>query len=134
MRRDRLEPRTRCGGYLRIGTPGRGPKAKMHEDQLDIDVELVRSLIANQFPRWSDLVIDHVVPSGTVNAIFRVGDPREVREGLTEEARAACEFAEVSLVPCPKTVALGDPRQGIRAALQGDGLLATQRDGISAHV
>ena len=96
----------------------------MHEDELDVDVELVRSLIANQFPQWSRLPIHQVAPAGTVNAIFRVGeslaarlplqagDPNEVRDWLTEEARAAREFVDVSPVPSPSPIALGEPGHG----------------------
>lgn len=97
----------------------------MHEDELDVDAELVRRLIADQFPQWSSLPIVHVAPAGTVNAIFRVGDsltarlplhgggdPSEVREWLAEEAQAASEFAAVSPVPSPLPIALGAPGYG----------------------
>lgn len=97
---------------------------KMHEDQLDVDAELVRKLISDQFPQWANLPIHQVAPAGTVNAIFRVGDslaarlplqaadPDAVREWLTEEARAAREFGNVSPVPSPTPVALGEPGDG----------------------
>jgi len=96
----------------------------MHEGQLDVDAELVRRLIGDQFPQWSDLPVVHVAPAGTVNAIFRVGDslaarfplqagdPQEVRDWLTEEARAASAFAAMSPVPSPKPIALGAPGHG----------------------
>lgn len=96
----------------------------MHEDELDVDAELVRRMIADQFPLWSDLPILHVAPAGTVNAVFRVGDslaarlplqagdPGAVRDRLSDEARAASEFAAVSPVPSPRPVALGEPGRG----------------------
>ena len=34
---------------------------KMHADEIDTDVELVRRLLAGQFPQWADLAIDPVV-------------------------------------------------------------------------
>ena len=47
---------------------------KMHVDQLDIDVSLVRRLLAEQFPHWTDLPIVRVKSAGTENAIYRLGD------------------------------------------------------------
>jgi aminoglycoside phosphotransferase (APT) family kinase protein len=97
---------------------------KMHEDELDVDVSMVRDMIADQFPQWSALPIVHVAPAGTVNAIFRVGDslsarlplhmgdPEEVRDWLTAEAVAASEFAVVSTVPSPVPIAFGEPGHG----------------------
>ncbi|MEK7475766.1 MAG: phosphotransferase [Candidatus Coatesbacteria bacterium] len=96
----------------------------MHEDELDVDAELVRHLIADQFPQWSNLPIHQVAPAGTVNAIFRVGDALAVRlplhsgdsgavrEWLAEEARAAFEFGAVSPVPSPRPIAQGEPGHG----------------------
>jgi aminoglycoside phosphotransferase (APT) family kinase protein len=52
---------------------------KMHADELDIDVPLVRTLLATQFPQWTDLPIRHVRSSGTVNALYRLGDDMAVR-------------------------------------------------------
>lgn len=51
----------------------------MHTDELEIDESLVRRLLADQFPVWSDLPLRRVEPSGTVNAIFRLGDELSVR-------------------------------------------------------
>lgn len=96
----------------------------MHEAEQDIDAELVRTLIADQFPEWSNLPIRQIAPAGTVNAIFRVGDslaarlPLQaadadaVRDWLIEEARAASEFSSVSPIPSPSPVALGEPGEG----------------------
>jgi aminoglycoside phosphotransferase (APT) family kinase protein len=96
----------------------------MHEDELGIDVATVRALIADQFPQWAQLPVDAVATAATVNAIFRVGDglaarfplrldePAVVREWLRAEAAAARRFAEVSQVPSPEPVALGEPGLG----------------------
>ena len=51
---------------------------KMHADEVDIDVPLVRDLLA-QFPEWADLPIEPVWPSGTDNAIYRLGEDLSVR-------------------------------------------------------
>lgn len=96
----------------------------MHEDELEVDAELVGQLLDDQFPQWAELPGTEVVTAGTVNAIFRVGDwlaarlplraadPTAVRDSLMEEARAAREFCEVSPVPSPEPVAVGEPGQG----------------------
>jgi aminoglycoside phosphotransferase (APT) family kinase protein len=52
---------------------------RMHADELDIDAALVRRLLAEQFPQWSDLPLQRVKPDGTVNAIFRLGTDLSVR-------------------------------------------------------
>jgi aminoglycoside phosphotransferase (APT) family kinase protein len=52
---------------------------KMHADELDIDVELVRTLVAEQFPEWADLPVVPVEPRGTDNALYRLGESMVVR-------------------------------------------------------
>jgi aminoglycoside phosphotransferase (APT) family kinase protein len=51
----------------------------MHADELEIGDALVQRLLAAQFPAWADLPLRRVEPSGTVNAIFRLGDQLAVR-------------------------------------------------------
>ena len=46
---------------------------KMHADELDIDVPLVRRLLAAQFPQWASLNIEPVLSLGTDNALYRFG-------------------------------------------------------------
>ena len=52
---------------------------KMHAGELDIDADLVRRLLREQFPNWADLPIRPVQSSGTDNAIFRLGSDLSVR-------------------------------------------------------
>lgn len=52
---------------------------KMHADELDLDEPLVRRLLAEQLPAWAGLPVRRIEPSGTVNAIFRLGDDLSVR-------------------------------------------------------
>jgi aminoglycoside phosphotransferase (APT) family kinase protein len=47
---------------------------KMHEGQVDVDATLVAELLAAQFPHVRDMPIRRVASTGTVNALFRVGD------------------------------------------------------------
>ncbi len=52
---------------------------KLHSDQVETDVDLVRRLLAAQFPHWADLPIKPVASDGTENAIYRLGDDMAVR-------------------------------------------------------
>jgi aminoglycoside phosphotransferase (APT) family kinase protein len=47
---------------------------KMHDGEVDIDPRLVGRLVAAQFPQLADLPIRAVPSTGTVNAIYRLGD------------------------------------------------------------
>jgi aminoglycoside phosphotransferase (APT) family kinase protein len=51
----------------------------MHADELEIDEALVRRLVGEQFPEWSELALNRVEPAGTDNAIFRLGDRLSLR-------------------------------------------------------
>ena len=96
----------------------------MHDDQIDVTVGTVRRLVARQYPQWSDRPVHRLRTAGTVNAIFRLGDdlcgrfplrasePEAARDWLRVEATAAAEFAEVSSVPSPVTLAIGEPADG----------------------
>lgn len=47
---------------------------KMHADEIETDVALVRRLLAAQFPQWADLPIDAFASYGTDHDIYRLGD------------------------------------------------------------
>ena len=51
----------------------------MHPDEVLADEDLVRRLVAGQFPDWQHLPITPVPYSGTDNAIFRLGDEMVIR-------------------------------------------------------
>jgi aminoglycoside phosphotransferase (APT) family kinase protein len=53
--------------------------SRMHVDELEIDEELVRMLVADQFPDWADQTLRRIEAAGTDNAIFRLGDDLSVR-------------------------------------------------------
>ncbi|MFJ6087162.1 aminoglycoside phosphotransferase family protein [Streptomyces sp. NPDC092369] len=96
----------------------------MHADQVDVTTDIVAALIREQFPRWSGETIRRVSSTGTVNAIFRIGndlsarfplrlaDASEALAVLEQEARASAELALVSRFPVPEPVALGKPGAG----------------------
>ncbi|HFL2713403.1 TPA: aminoglycoside phosphotransferase family protein [Legionella pneumophila] len=52
---------------------------KMHENELEIDEHLVRTLLKGQCPQWADLPISPIKSSGTDNALFRLGTEYVVR-------------------------------------------------------
>ena len=51
----------------------------MHADEVPIDVELVKRLIASQFPQWQQLKLRTIPYTGTDNAIFRLGEEMVIR-------------------------------------------------------
>ena len=89
----------------------------MHLDELEIDEALVRLLLGEQFPEWVDLPLRRVEPSGTVNAIFRLGEELSVRlarrQGPTEpggkESDGLPRLAPLLPVEIPIPVAQGRP-------------------------
>jgi aminoglycoside phosphotransferase (APT) family kinase protein len=56
----------------------------MHDDQIDVDVDIVRALLAEQRPDLARLPITRVVSTGTVNALFRIGDDLVARLPLRD--------------------------------------------------
>jgi aminoglycoside phosphotransferase (APT) family kinase protein len=92
----------------------------MHDDEVNVDVELVARLLEIQFPGWADLPLRPVQPAGTDNAIYRLGDSMSVRlpriywaatQPLKEHAWLPRLASHLSLsVPTP--LALGEPAEG----------------------
>ena len=89
----------------------------MHEGQLEIDDELVAGLLADQFPDLAGLPISRVSSTGTVNALFRVGDDHYVRlplmahysDDVDRELRWLPELAPRLPLRIPRPVAAGRP-------------------------
>ena len=46
---------------------------KLHANEVHIDEQLVRGLLASQFPQWADLPLVQIKPAGTDNIIFNLG-------------------------------------------------------------
>ena len=96
----------------------------MHDGQLTVPVGTVRALVAAQFPAWRNLDVRAVDATGTVNAIFRIGDGlaarfplvaadyAPVRAELEAEAAAGFELAGRTRFATPEPVALGEPGPG----------------------
>jgi aminoglycoside phosphotransferase (APT) family kinase protein len=89
----------------------------MHADELSTDVPLVRRLLEGQFPQWTALPIERVSSSGTVNALYRLGDDLVVRLPRTDWGRGAVErelrwlpkLASLLPVEIPVPLAQGAP-------------------------
>src|SRR4249919_55841 len=89
----------------------------MHENELPTDAALVRRLLAAQFPQWADLPVEHVPSSGTVNALYRLGDDMVVRlprmdwgaGGVAKDREWLSRLAPLLPVPIPVPLAQGAP-------------------------
>jgi aminoglycoside phosphotransferase (APT) family kinase protein len=118
--------------------------ATMHEDELELDEDIVRRLLAEQFPKWSELSLRRVQPDGTVNAIFRLGDELAVRlprrQGPTEPGSTEFEWlpklAPRLPVEIPVPVAQGRPGGSypwfweIHTWVEGENLAVEEVDAI----
>jgi aminoglycoside phosphotransferase (APT) family kinase protein len=95
-------------------------RLKMHPGEIDTDIELVRRLVATQFPGWSEGPIQPVPSYGTDHDIYRLGERLVVRLPRIEwaTAQAAKEAAWLPrLAPhlplaVPVQVAMGHPAEG----------------------
>ncbi|MEU9123111.1 aminoglycoside phosphotransferase family protein [Streptomyces sp. NPDC048506] len=65
---------------------------RMHADEADIDLPLVRRLLGAQFPQWAGLRLTPVDSAGTSNAMYRLGADMVVR--LPRRAGAADDVAK----------------------------------------
>ena len=89
----------------------------MHPDEIDVDVALVRRLLATQFPQWAGLPLALVLPMGTDNALFRIGGEMVVRlprrepasRTLTKERQWLPRLAPALPVPVPVPLGDGEP-------------------------
>jgi aminoglycoside phosphotransferase (APT) family kinase protein len=92
----------------------------MHADEWLIDDELVRRLLAMQFPKWVDLPRTPVASAGTDNALFRLGDdlclriPRipSAAEQLAKEQAWLPVLQGRFAIDIPDQVAVGEPTDG----------------------
>lgn len=93
---------------------------KMHSEEADIDAQLVRTLLAEQFPQWADLPVELCPSSGTDNAMYRLGEDKVVRlprvpwtvAQLEKEQRWLPQLAPALPLVVPVPLALGKPGAG----------------------
>ncbi|WP_085940969.1 aminoglycoside phosphotransferase family protein [Amycolatopsis decaplanina] len=85
-----------------------------------VDENLVRKLIAAQFPRWDGQAVERWPSGGTVNAMFRLGDDMVVRLPLTKsgaqdvalEQKWLPRIASRLPTPIPEVLGAGLPADG----------------------
>lgn len=90
---------------------------KDEDSSPDIDSLLVRKLIDQQFPQWSDLTIKPVATSGWDNRTFHLGDAFSVRLPSASHYARAVEIEQIWLpvladklpLPIPQPMAHGQP-------------------------
>lgn len=93
---------------------------KMHADEVESDVPLVRRLLVGRFPEWGGLALERVESAGTVNAVYRLGADMSVRLPLIEggardvakEARWLPRLAPLLPVAIPVPLGVGEPAEG----------------------
>src|SRR5258708_32582217 len=66
---------------------GEEQRMRMHTDEGDISADLVRRLVADQFPLLNDHPVTEFESTGTVNAIYRLGNELYVPLPRVERGR-----------------------------------------------
>ncbi len=92
----------------------------MHPDELPSDEGLVARLVAQQFPQWAGLPVRRFASSGTVNAIYRLGDDLVARLPLRPGRDATLDRVHRWLpvlaphlpLSVPEALAVGEPGEG----------------------
>jgi aminoglycoside phosphotransferase (APT) family kinase protein len=121
--------------------------SRLHADgRAGIDAELVRRLVAAQFPQWRDLPVTPVAVDGWDNRTYRLGDEMTVRLPTHESYTPAVEkedrwlpvLAPALPVPVPVPLATGVPGEGypfrwsVRRWLDGDTADPARIDDLAA--
>ena len=89
----------------------------LHDDELRVDVRLVRALVDGALPEYASLPLSPLGSSGSSNALFRLGDeflvrlPRQPGGSATieKEARWLPQIGPLLPVSVPEIVAIGGP-------------------------
>jgi aminoglycoside phosphotransferase (APT) family kinase protein len=92
----------------------------MHADEIKIDAEQVRRLIAEQFPQWAGLLVTQVAEAGTDHTLYRLGDDLVARlprmawalDQIQSDRRWLSVLAPHLPLPVPAPVAIGEPGAG----------------------
>nr|WP_249416696.1 aminoglycoside phosphotransferase family protein [Streptomyces sp. TS71-3] len=108
---------TVTGGTLADDTATGGT---LHAGETPTDAGLVRRLIAAQFPEWAGLPVRRHPSSGTVNAVYRLGDHLSVRlprleSGVPDAVKERTwlpRLAPLLPVAVPEAVGVGVPGEG----------------------
>ncbi|MFE9689852.1 aminoglycoside phosphotransferase family protein [Micromonospora sp. NPDC005806] len=95
-------------------------RVRMHADEVMTDEDLVRRLLAGQFPRWADLPLRLVPSYGTDHDIYRLGESLSVRlprigwatRQAAKEAEWLPRLAPHLPLTLPVPLAMGCPAEG----------------------
>jgi aminoglycoside phosphotransferase (APT) family kinase protein len=94
---------------------------KMHDNEQEVTLDLVRTLLKEQCQQWADLTLVPVRSSGTDNALFRLGDqyvvripriewsPGSVTNGINKESLWVPQLARHLKTPVSEPVFKGSP-------------------------
>jgi aminoglycoside phosphotransferase (APT) family kinase protein len=94
--------------------------ARMHDDEIEVDEDLVGRLLATLSPAYDGLPLRRFASSGSTNALFRLGDDLLVRVPRQPGGTATIEMEQRWLpfvapavpVAVPEVVAVGEPVDG----------------------
>lgn len=94
--------------------------ARMHDDELMIDADLVRSLLRRDLAAYAELPLRPLDSTGSTNRLFRLGEEWLVRlprqphgsAAITQEARWLPELAADLAVAVPEVLTVGEPGFG----------------------
>jgi aminoglycoside phosphotransferase (APT) family kinase protein len=97
-----------------------GSGVTLHEDEIEIDLPLVRALVDRALPDFAGYPLRRLETSGSSNVLYRLGAdllvrlPRQPRgsETVTKEARWLPYVAPALPVAVPTIVAVGEPDVG----------------------
>lgn len=89
----------------------------MHENELEIDENLVYTLLKHQCPEWANLPLKQILSSGTDNTLFRLGSEYIVRlpridwaaESIDKEYIWVPKISQFLQVPISKPIFKGHP-------------------------
>ncbi|MCZ1007485.1 aminoglycoside phosphotransferase family protein [Streptomyces lydicus] len=92
----------------------------MHPGQHPLDDDLVRQLIAGQFPQWAGRAVERFPSGGTVNAMYRLGEDMVVRlplvkggaQDITLERQWLPRLASRLPTAIPEVLGAGEPAEG----------------------
>jgi aminoglycoside phosphotransferase (APT) family kinase protein len=93
---------------------------KMHDAEVEVGDDLVRGLVAAQFPQWTDLPLRRLPSTGTDNAIYRLGPELGVRlprigwavPQIGKEHEWLPRLADHLPTAVPEPLAVGEPADG----------------------
>ncbi|MCH7742103.1 MAG: aminoglycoside phosphotransferase family protein [Proteobacteria bacterium] len=88
--------------------------------RVNINLALATSLVRSQFPRWRHLPIKPVISSGTVNALFRLGDEMVIRIPYRENAAKFPDKEHVWLPRLAPHLSLSVPVPLVKGRPDGD--------------